>query len=221
MNRFCIFLISISASSAALCQGQNEIKPWEVFSVHEGFHNISDQTIQSEIAFFNIAVDLQHKPDTFIRTKVNEIPLKACSDSTAKFSDGDIEVQIASKPFHPSDHDITYVDNTKRVGQIDHDQFWGTDQTMPTREIAFVKCRIAKEEITLPTRAITGLYQPNFCTKYKDHIQSSISHCKVFQSQDKTRIYIYMVNSDGGGGYEVTWVIENRHYLMRVVDLGF
>jgi hypothetical protein len=30
-----------------------------------------------------------------------------------------------------------------------------------------------------------------------------------------------MLNGEGNGRYEVTWVIENKHYLRRVVDWGF
>lgn len=29
---------------------------------------------------------------------------------------------------------------------------------------------------------------------------------------------ISMLNSDGAGGYEITWIIQNRKYLRRVVD---
>jgi hypothetical protein len=30
-----------------------------------------------------------------------------------------------------------------------------------------------------------------------------------------------MLNSSGKGGYEVTWIIEDKKYLRRVIDYGF
>ena len=30
-----------------------------------------------------------------------------------------------------------------------------------------------------------------------------------------------MLNSDGKNGYEVTWVLQDKKYLRRVIDYGF
>ena len=35
------------------------------------------------------------------------------------------------------------------------------------------------------------------------------------------KYYIYMLNGEGAGRYEVTWVIQDKHYLRRVVDWNF
>jgi hypothetical protein len=47
------------------------------------------------------------------------------------------------------------------------------------------------------------------------------SYNKVFVSPDKKKVYIYMLNRDNLGSYEVTWVIQDKKYLRRVVDFGF
>jgi hypothetical protein len=44
---------------------------------------------------------------------------------------------------------------------------------------------------------------------------------KIFISPDKKRIYIYSTHSDGAGAYEVTWIIQDKKYLRRVVDYGW
>jgi hypothetical protein len=34
-------------------------------------------------------------------------------------------------------------------------------------------------------------------------------------------MYVYMLNRDDTGSYEITWVIQDRKYLRRVLDYGF
>ena len=43
----------------------------------------------------------------------------------------------------------------------------------------------------------------------------------IVLSPDKKKIYIYMLNRDELGSYEVTWVIKDKQYLRRVVDFVF
>ncbi len=47
------------------------------------------------------------------------------------------------------------------------------------------------------------------------------SHNSVLVSADGRKIYIYMLKRESGGSYEVTWVIQDKKYLRRVVDFGF
>jgi hypothetical protein len=43
----------------------------------------------------------------------------------------------------------------------------------------------------------------------------------VYRSADGKRIYIYMLKRETGGSYEVTWVIQDKKYLRRIIDFGF
>ena len=93
-------------------------------------------------------------------------------------------------------------------------------KNIPKEKIKEVRFIHVKYQLLLPESALAGLYEPNFC--YKDNTTGKLAaSCKVFRSTDKRRVYIYMYNSDGAGGYEVTWVIQDSKYLTRVIDFGF
>lgn len=44
------------------------------------------------------------------------------------------------------------------------------------------------------------------------------NQCKVFRSEDKKRIYIYILNSDLKNNYEVIWIIKDDKYYTRAVN---
>lgn len=187
----------------------------------DGFMKLNDGVIKREIAFFNIASSFTTETDSFPKIKVNEIPLLTCTDSSASFSDSNITVQIYGSKFIPGGHKLTYVKSPDAsLILIDDKPFWETDGEVPNEKIKSVVFRHGKYQMTLPDNAISDLYEPNFCTKNRG-TGTTTFHCKVYRSDDKKRVYIYMVNSDGAGGYEVTWVIQDSKYYTRVVDYGF
>jgi hypothetical protein len=78
---------------------------------------------------------------------------------------------------------------------------------------------IGKDSVAIPPAAYADLYEPDFT--YRDGAGQIKSYNKVYISPDKKKIYIYMLNRDEAGSYEVTWVIQDKKYLRRVVDFGF
>jgi hypothetical protein len=192
----------------------------------EGFEKLKDSVLKKEIAFFTISGSINTDAVGFIKTKVNEIPLVTCTDSSAYFEKGnlyasEIIVSIHSEKFDTAGHKLTYVDNSVPfLNLIDNKPFWGTDGSIPKEKIMRVRFIHVKYQLLLPESALAGLYEPNFCYREKTTGKQT-AFCKVFRSTDKRRIYIYMVNSDGAGAYEVTWVIQDSKYLTRVIDYGF
>jgi hypothetical protein len=61
------------------------------------------------------------------------------------------------------------------------------------------------------------LYSPEFT--YSDG-GTTKTRCGVYFSKDERTMYIYMLNKEAIGKYEVTWVIQDKKYLFRVVDSG-
>ena len=85
----------------------------------------------------------------------------------------------------------------------------GTDGGLPTRTINWYILLLEKFTISIPTTKMNDLYNPNlFATN-------------VYFSRDRKRLYIDMINSDGAGGYEVTWIIQDKKYSRRVIGYGF
>ena len=191
---------------------------------NDSFENIKDSVIKKEIAFFTTTGSFKTaKGDSFPKTKVDEIPLVKCTDSSAYFEKGnlkaiDIIVSIYSEKFDTTGHKFTYVNVPNPfLALIDNKPFWGTDGGIPKEKIKKVEFVHNKYVLFLPDSALAGLYEPNFCNILSG---KQTPFCKVFRSVDNRRVYIYMSNSDGAGGYEVTWVIQDSKYLMRVVDYG-
>lgn len=119
------------------------------------------------------------------------------------------------KAFDSERHQLTYEGSSKKkLLSIDGRPYYGTEETIPKIKISKLKYIHVNYQLTLPDSALQGIYEPNCFSK--DH--NVHEYCKVFKSEDDTRIYIYMINGVGKSRYEVTWVIEHSKYKMRVVD---
>lgn len=220
-----------------------------VFSVHsfgqeskmvelkdaESWTKLEDGVIKDEISTFAITgimttYDADSGPIHDIKPPL-VIPLQSCSDNRITFERGNwvsakLHVSIASEPFVAEKHQIGYDSTGTWAFSIDGSPIWGTDGNLPKNQIANVEYWFnIHQQFELPTEALEGLYEPNFCSSnYSSTKKQPLPEhyfASVYESADKKRVYIYMLNGDGAGGYEVTWVIEDHKYLMRVVDYGF
>jgi hypothetical protein len=74
--------------------------------------------------------------------------------------------------------------------------------------------------IGIPKSAYSDIYEPHTCDipLTKKHKVIQTSKCKVLKRVDRQRVYIYMIIGEGQNEQEVTWVIQNARYLMRVID---
>lgn len=179
----------------------------------EGYANLPEGIIKNEVASFLISAHRINQTDNISNTLV-EIKLKRCSEDFVYFESGDIIsldklVSIQSKA-------VNVIDNKITGGYT-----WGIGNSPPTTEVSKVRYIHVKFQLILPDTAIAGLFNPKFCInpKKKNKIgKTTTSNCKVYQSQDKRRVYIYMLNGEESAEYEVTWVIENGRYYRRIVD---
>ena len=205
-----------------VCLGQTDVTISATKRDRESFIKLTDSVIKKEVAFFTTAGSFEEGTNSTFKTKVNEIPLLNCTDSSATFLKGSVIVDIYSSKFDTIGHDLSFVDPQQPfLVLIDNQPFWGTDGGVPKERIRSVIFTHEKYQLILPDSAIAGLYEPNFCYKDKKTGKLVKSLCNVFRSVDKRRVYIYMLNSDGAGGYEVTWVIQDGKYYTRIVDYGF
>lgn len=152
------------------------------------------------------------------------IPGGANCIDRAEFTGIGVSVVITGAPFDTTKHTFGY-DRSQQVAflcNIDGHGFWGTDGAMPRREIKVLSVRIQGKILKVPKHAYANLYEPNFCDNYPGSPDEPIAvHAGCRLSKDRSRIYIHMMNSDGAGGYLVTWIFQNGRYLGRVVEHGF
>jgi cytochrome c-type biogenesis protein CcmH/NrfF len=160
------------------------------------FKDLSDtSSLKKELSQFT-KNSIKSSSATIEKDILKEIPVWSCSDTTISFLKANFLVQSLNVYIIVSGkRPKTYIKNFY-VSYSDH------------------------HHIGIPQIAYSDIYEPHTCdipvTKKNKVIQSS--KCKVFKRADRQRIYIYMLIGEGQNEQEVTWIIQNGKYLMRVID---
>lgn len=197
-----VIIFIVFTTLSITCFGQEVAIP-DYRGDKESFKKIKDKILRKELATFTIEGSNGNKPSL----ELKQVPLIKSDQRYSLFQKDSFQVIITTGTFNKSKHKIQYVD--KYVVKIDNKPFWGTDGGLPTRTINSVYIIIGKDTISIPTTKMNDLYNPNlFATN-------------VYFSRDRKRLYIDMINSDGAGGYEVTWIIQDKKYSRRVIGYGF
>ena len=160
-------------------------------SKSESLISLTDSIIKQDISTFTLRGRDNHYS---IKPRLEEIPLRRCSDSFASFYKGNFY-------------------RTEIIVKIESDSLGIITNLYYELH--------GKYLVEIPTRAFSNVEAVKFCKKYSIKNKPIISECKVFRSTDKRRGYIYMLNGEGVNRYEVTWVIQNSEYLTRVIDCCF
>jgi hypothetical protein len=213
---FILFLITLNI----ICFGQSNESNQGIRGNKESLLKLKDGVIKREIAFFSISSAFNAMRE-YPRNKVNEIPILNFTDTTAIFKKDSLIIKIFLTRFDTIGHILTYYKSPLHsLALIDGKPFFGTDGEVPRTRIKSVIFQNGKQLFRFPAHATSGLYEPKF---YYRNVQNNNLRmtCKVFQSLDKRRHYIYMENSDGAGSYVLTWIIQDNKYLTRVIDNGF
>ena len=163
-----------------------------IFKANESFLNLPEGVIKNEIALF--AKKAANYQISFAKPMLNEVLLKKCSDSFVIFEKGNIYAS-----------ELIISIESKNVGQ-----------SLFLKEVFYTHYKYG---FLLPNSAISDIYDPVFCTEYTKKDKPIASNCKVYQSEDERRIYIYMLYGQGERKKEVTWIIQDDKYLTRVIDL--
>ena len=159
----------------------------------EHLRDLQNDQIRNEVALFTINGSSIRDSSSVSKIKLTEIPLKRCSDKYLHFEKGNLyaaEIII----------NITANEEAQQPG---------------IKKIMYIHYKYG---FSLPDSAIADITNPKFCEKFTSKGKPLASNCKVFQSADKRRLYIYMLNGEGTSSYEVTWVVQNSKYLTRIVD---
>lgn len=159
----------------------------------EGFADLSDSLISKELSAFVRTAGLPVSTDN--SKPLRQIKPTRCAADFVTFESGDWIaldklVSISSSASDPG-----------RVAEVRYIHY--------------------KYQIILPDSAIAGIINPKFCVNPKDNHKigkTTSTNCRVFQSPDKKRVYIYMLNGAGPEQYEVTWVIWEDKYYGRIIN---
>jgi len=97
---------------------------------------------------------------------------------------------------------VNHIDNGngKSVSKIDGRKFWGTDGGYPKKEITKVNVIINNQRIDIHKVFYNDLYE-------------CYGQIKIHKNKDL--YFIYQMNSDGAGTYELLWVLTEKHGLTQ------
>lgn len=183
-------------------------------SKKESFLRIQEKNIRADVASFSIG----GMDESIGKGNLATIPATKYGNDFITFSGANIEVTVTAGSFDASKHKLQYY-NKEHLVRIDGKPYYGRYGELPKITIANVTVIIDKDSVAIPPAAYADLYEPDFT--YRDPSGTVKSYNKVLMSPDKKTIYIYMLNRDNLGSYEVTWVIQDKKYVRRVVDFGF
>lgn len=133
------------------------------------------------------------------------------------FNGADIKVHIRKGPFIKETAKIDMYDEKYPV-KINKKPFYGSFGRMPATRIESVTVLMGGDTIAIPPAAYADLYNPAFTYRDKSGAVKSLNG--VYFSPDKRNVYIYLLSRNGNDGYEVTWIIQDKKYLRRVLDYG-
>jgi hypothetical protein len=182
-------------------------------NTRESFSRLYDKDIKGDLASFTIAgiAESINKP------VLKVLPVTKYGDDYIKYDSNNLQVIIKAGVFNIIKHKLHF--EGKYLVRIDNKPYFGNYTKVPQVGIAAVTVVSGKDTIAIPPAAFADLYNPHFT--YTDASGIIKSQDAVYISGDKRKIYIYMLNRDDKGSYEVTWIIQDNKYLRRVIDFGF
>ena len=176
----------------------------------DNFSKVREKDIRNDLASFAIA----GIEERIGKKPLKDIPARNYSGSNLLFQEGNIKVNITAGIFDPSKHRLDSVE--KYLVKIDKKPYFGNYGSVPRYTISSVTLYIDKDTIPVPQTALFDLYSPTFA--YRDGGGIPKTFNAVYLSEDKRTIYVYMLNKEDRGSYEVTWIFRDKKYLRRVVD---
>jgi hypothetical protein len=179
---------------------------------NEGFAHVSDKSLRSDLSCFTIG----GIEESMGKGKLKEIPVKEYGADFIIFDSNQIKVIIKAAPFFSTKHKLAK--ESDHLVKIDNKPYYGSYGKTPTTCIGKVTVVIGKDTVAIPENAWAALYNPSFTYNENGIVKTKDA---VYLSPDKRTFYIYMLNKDDSGSYEVTWIIQDKQYLKRVVDYGF
>jgi hypothetical protein len=179
----------------------------------ESFARIYDKDIRSDLASFSIG----GIEESLGKSPLKKMPVKDYGSDSITFEGNGIRITIKSGVFDPSRHKLIF--ENKHLVKIDNRPYFGNYGKVPTTRITRLTILSGKDTIPVPAAAIQDLYNPSFV--FHDATGEARSQDAVYISADNRKYYIYMLNKDDTGSYEVTWILQDKQFLRRIVDFGF
>lgn len=181
-------------------------------SKRENFSRVREKDIRSDLATFTMA----GISESLGKTPLKQIPETDYGGDYMEFKKDNIEVRVNMASFDPSKHKLTYIE--KNLVKIDNKPYYGNYGNLPSTSIESVVVVVGKDTIPIPPIAYSDIHDINFGYRDASGILKSLS--AVYFSGDNRNMYVYLLSKGNKRSFEVTWVIQDKKYLKRVLDYG-
>lgn len=205
-------VLSVLMTCCTLATLAQELEFRDYRNKKESFTKIPEKDVRADIASFAIGgID-----ESIGKLPLSKVGVSKYDNNFMSFESEKVKVVITTGRFEPSKHKLTR--DQDHVVKIDNKPFYGNYGEMPNNHIQSVTVLIDKDTIAIPPTAYADLCNVNFT--YRDKGGTERSNNGVYLSKDNRKVYVYLLNKDGQGGYEATWVIQDKKFLRRVLDYG-
>ncbi len=163
----------------------------------------------STFTFSGIDVGIKKEP-------LKKISFTAIGPDFMTFAAAEIKATITTAPFVVGKRRLDYDEGY--LIRIDKKTYYGGYSTLPKTAIKSIIIVLGKDTVIIPPTAYADLYNLNFAYSDKGTQRTTNG---IYRSSNPFRFYLYLFCKDNTGSYEVTWIIQNKKYLRRVLDYGF
>jgi len=193
------------------CSAQKNYEYTDTRKKTESFKKMQQRDIRADLAFFTMAgID-----ESVGKEGLKKISFHTFGPDSMKFEGNDIIAIVTTAPFDPAKHKMDY--DEKYLIKIDRRTYYGGYGSVPKTYISRLTVTIGSDTIAIPLIAYSDLYNLNLTYNDKGVQRTGNG---IYFSKDGHKIYLYLLCKDGTGSYEVTWVIQDKKYLRRVLDYG-
>lgn len=207
--KICLFLTLI-LSCTHWCYAQ-DYHP-ESRKKTESFERFRIADIRADLATFTLA----GISESVGALPLNKISYTSLANDSILFEGEGVKAKVKIAVFDPSKHKLSF--DEKFLVRIDRKAYYGGDYgNTPKTGISEVSVIINNDTVFIPPTAYSDLYNVHFT--YSDH-DVERTRDAVYKSKDGRKIYLYLFSKSDTGSYEVTWIIQDKKYLRRVLDYG-
>ncbi len=179
----------------------------------ESFAKLPKNEIRTDLSCFTMGgID-----ESVGKGEMKKIGFTTASATSMSFEGDNIKAIVTTAPFDASKHKLQYSD--QYLIKIDRKTYYGGYSELPKTYISQLTLIIDKDTVAIPASAYADLYNLNIA--YKDKVGKERSTNAIYLSKYGNRVYFYLLSKDQSGSYEVTFVIQDKKYVRRVLDYGF
>ncbi len=195
-----------------ICKAQRFYEYQDTRKKNESFKKIPPGNIRNDLSTFTLSgID-----EAVGKEEPGKISYKTFGSDFMTFEGDGVNAKITLAPFNPAKHKLDY--DEKYLIRIDRKPYYGGYSVIPKTYISNIVITIDNDTVAIPAIAYADLYNLNLTYTDKGSLKTRNG---IYKSKDGHWVYLYIFCKDATGSYEVTWVIQDKKYVRRVLDYGF